>query len=231
MSTRHPSQFRRLCGVGLCVVLVVGAGTPVAFGETPEERCKRETEAYNRLWQDAWVRNHPKEVAKGQQPPSPTPPTDVSVTTTYNKTCPATLPHRGLLSHLLVVPRVVEHRQTQPPTVVVELGKVLPQDFSPNPPPHKTKPHCSHNHRPKPPLILLSTFYKSNRRYEGTRLHSLRARNYLQHLLPTSRQISLLKVPSFFGFSPSLTANTLIPLPYLPKTNRYSNLALCAIVL
>lgn len=77
MSTRHPSQFRRLCGVGLCVVLVVGAGTPVAFGETPEERCKRETEAYNRLWQDAWVRNHPKEVAKGQQPPSPTPPLPV----------------------------------------------------------------------------------------------------------------------------------------------------------
>ena len=74
MPTRHHSQFRRLCGVGLCVVLVAGINTPIASGETPEERCKRETEAYNRLWQDAWVRNHPKEVAKGQQPPSPTPP-------------------------------------------------------------------------------------------------------------------------------------------------------------
>ncbi|ALE19073.1 hypothetical protein AL705_04975 [Lawsonella clevelandensis] len=48
--------------------------TPVSWGETPEERCKRETEAYNRLWQEAWIRNHPKEVAKGGQPPSPTPP-------------------------------------------------------------------------------------------------------------------------------------------------------------
>ena len=66
--------MHRVCAVGLCSVLVAGAGTPVAWGETPEERCKRETESYNRLWQDAWVRNHPKEVAKGQQPPSPTPP-------------------------------------------------------------------------------------------------------------------------------------------------------------
>ena len=120
---------------------------------------------------------------------------------------------------------------TTPPQSLVALpGWPADQSGRP-PPPHKKKTHCSHNHRPKPPLILLSTFYKSNRRYEGTRLHSLRARNYLQHLLPTSRQISLLKAPSFFGFSPSLTANTLIPLFYLTKTNRYSNLALCAIVL
>ena len=35
--------------------------TPVSWGETPEERCKRETEAYNRLWQEDWIRNHPKE--------------------------------------------------------------------------------------------------------------------------------------------------------------------------
>ena len=74
MPTRHHSQFRRLCGVGLCVVLVAGINTPIASGETPEERCKRETEAYNRAWKDAWIRNHPREVAKGEQPPSPTPP-------------------------------------------------------------------------------------------------------------------------------------------------------------
>lgn len=74
MPTRHPSQFRRLCGVGLCVVLVAGINTPIASGETPEERCKRETEAYNRAWKDAWIRNHPREVAKGEQPPAPTPP-------------------------------------------------------------------------------------------------------------------------------------------------------------
>ena len=113
-------------------MLVAGAGTPVAWGETPEERCKRETESYNRLWQDAWVRNHPKEVAKGQQPPSPTPPYRCFGNDNPQQDMP--LPHRGLLSHLLVVPRVVEHRQTQPPTVVVELGKVLPRGFSPNPP-------------------------------------------------------------------------------------------------
>lgn len=74
MPTRHLSQFRRLCGVGLCVVLVAGINTPIASGETPEERCKRETEAYNRAWKDAWIRNHPREVAKGEQPPAPTPP-------------------------------------------------------------------------------------------------------------------------------------------------------------
>ena len=74
MPTRHHSQFRRLCGVGLCVVLVAGINTPIASGETPEERCKRETEAYNRAWKDAWIRNHPREVAKGEQPPAPTPP-------------------------------------------------------------------------------------------------------------------------------------------------------------
>ncbi|VHO00768.1 hypothetical protein LC603019_00976 [Lawsonella clevelandensis] len=55
--------------------------TPVSWGETPEERCKRETEAYNRLWQEDWIRNHPKEtgIAVGLRHDDDTPPSSPTV--------------------------------------------------------------------------------------------------------------------------------------------------------
>lgn len=130
MSTRHLSQFRRLCGVGLCVVLVAGLNTPIASGETPEERCKRETEAYNRAWKDAWIRNHPREVAKGEQPPSPTPPYRCFGHDTPQQDMPGYTPPPGA-----AVPPAGGGIPPAPPVLLgVLVGKGLPRGFFPNPP-------------------------------------------------------------------------------------------------
>ena len=39
--------------------------------ETPEERCQRETQAYNDAWKRQWSQNHPDAIATGQTPPPP----------------------------------------------------------------------------------------------------------------------------------------------------------------
>ena len=39
--------------------------------ETPEERCQRETQAYNDAWKRQWSQSHPDAVAAGQAPPPP----------------------------------------------------------------------------------------------------------------------------------------------------------------
>ncbi|APB00931.1 hypothetical protein NS506_06900 [Nocardia seriolae] len=51
------------------ILFAVNAGT--ATGETPEERCQRETAAYNSAWESTWRASHPGD--SGPPPPPPVP--------------------------------------------------------------------------------------------------------------------------------------------------------------
>ena len=47
---------------------------PAAKAETPEERCKRQTDEYNAAWKRQWAQSHKSEAARGvEAPPPPVP--------------------------------------------------------------------------------------------------------------------------------------------------------------
>lgn len=44
---------------------------PAAKAETPEERCKRQTDEYNAAWKRQWAQSHKSEAARGVEAPPP----------------------------------------------------------------------------------------------------------------------------------------------------------------
>ncbi len=82
MTTTHPRSRRRhdwgtlLAGLialtALAAAVLIAISLAPASAETPAERCKRETTAYNNAWKNSWVATHPgKKPSDAPKPPVP----------------------------------------------------------------------------------------------------------------------------------------------------------------
>ncbi|MEZ5210507.1 hypothetical protein [Gordonia sp. (in: high G+C Gram-positive bacteria)] len=70
--TRRVVPVVAVLGTILAVVLLAIVVTSPAGAETPAERCKRETAAYNSAWKNAWLQANPGK-SPGDAPPPPVP--------------------------------------------------------------------------------------------------------------------------------------------------------------
>ncbi|MEP9391773.1 hypothetical protein ABLE94_05860 [Gordonia sp. VNK1] len=59
------------CIVAVTVVAITLISAPTSSAETPAERCKRETTAYNTAWKQAWVLAHPGSTVDDAPTPNP----------------------------------------------------------------------------------------------------------------------------------------------------------------
>ncbi|WP_336793173.1 hypothetical protein [Gordonia malaquae] len=82
MTTTHPRSRRRhdwgtlLAGLialtALAAAVLLAISPAPASAETPAERCKRETTAYNNAWKNSWAASHPgKKPSDAPKPPVP----------------------------------------------------------------------------------------------------------------------------------------------------------------